>query len=275
MIRTSPFAKLVSAVLFTAVCAYALAHLMQFAENGRTEILTEKTVTDSITLEGIALRSEQPVCLEGEPVFFCKSGKRVAAKHVIAKCGGNDLISSESALFFDNCDGYEYLSISEETFSPERLRELLCAEKQNETAVGRLVTGRNWYFAATADAQSIPCGESKVKFDGSDEAVNASLVRSCPDGEGKTAILLKIRIGKNEYLSLRRCGGEIIRKEITGLAVSKKAVSEDSGGNTFVIKRTVKGESSCPVDIIYNGEDFFLIKPTDELYNGAKVKIQP
>ena len=237
-------------------------------------MLVEKTVTDSIAFEGIALRSEQPFCLEGEPVFFCRSGERVAARQIVAECGGKSVLSPVSAIFFNNCDGYEYLTVREEEFSPDTLRALLCAEKRDETAVGRLVKGRIWYFAAAADAQNIPCGEVKVKFEGSDESINASLIRSCPDGEGKTAILLKIRIGKNEYLSLRRCRGEIVQNEITGLAVPINTVTEDSDGKNFVIKRTVTGESSCPVDILYKNEEFFIISPTDELFAGAKIKMQ-
>ncbi len=270
MFRSSPFAKLVSAVLFAAVCAYALAYFAQIIEDSQYEPLTERTVTDSIAFEGIALRSEQTVCLEGEPVFFCESGERLAARQIVAECGGKSVLSPASAIFFNNCDGYEYLTVREEEFSPDTLRALLCSEKRDETAVGRLVKGRTWYFAAAADAQNIPCGEVKVKFEDSDESINASLIRSCPDGEGKTAILLKIQLGKNEYLSLRRCRGEIIRNEYTGLEVPTDAVAEEDG-MCYVCKFTVKGEKTCPVEILYKCEDFFLISPTDELYSGAKV----
>ena len=271
MIRTSPFAKLVSAVLFAAVCAYALAYFARLIEDGRKVVLTEMTAADSIALEGIALRSEQPVCPEGEPVFFCESGERAAAGQVVAERNGERIVADESAIFFKDCDGYEYLSVTEEAFSPELLEKLLCAEK-HDTAAGRLVKGRTWYFAAVADAEIVDCGEVKIKLENSDEKINASVVRAFPNGRGKTAALLKIRIGKNEFLSLRRCRGEIILKEVTGLAVPTNAVIEE-GGKTFVNKCTLTGEIPCPVDIIYRSEDFFIISPTDELYPGAKVKM--
>ena len=261
-------------MLFAAVCAYAMAHFAQFLENSRYEVLAEKTVTDSIALDGIALRTEQSVCLEGEPMLLCESGERVAAKQNFAECGGERIAGDESAIFFKNCDGYEYLSVTEDTFSPDRLNELLSAEKHDEAAVGRLVKGRNWYFAAAADAQDIPCGTVAVKFEGFDERIEAALVRSCPDGKEKSAVLLKLRIGKNEYLSLRRCRGEIIQNEITGLAVPKAAVIRAGEGNASVLRRTPAGEKSCPVDILYENENYFLIKPTDELYAGAKIKMQ-
>ena len=270
MIRTSPFAKLVSAVLFAAVCAYALAYLARLIEDGRKIALTEMTAADSIALDGIALRSEQPVCPEGEPVFFCESGERAAAGQVIAERNGEKIVTDESAIFFENCDGYEYLSVTEEEFSPDVLEKLLSAEK-HDTAAARLIKGRTWYFAAFADTEDIRCGEVKVKLEGSDERINASVVRAFPDGKGKTAVLLKIRVGKNEFLSLRRCRGEIILHEVTGLAVPANAVMEEDG-KTFVNKCTLTGESSCPVDILYKNEEFFIIKPTDELFAGAKIK---
>ena len=270
MLRPTPFAKLVSAVLFAAVCAYALAFFARFIENSRQAVLTEMTVTDSIALEGVALRSEQPVCLEGEPVLCCKSGERIAAGQVFAERDGERLAAGESALFFENCDGYEYLSVSAEEFSPDRLDELLHAEK-HDTAAGRLVKGRTWYFAAAADTENIRCGEVRIKFEGFDEKINASLVRACPDGEGRTAVLLKLRIGKNEYLSLRRCRGAIILNEITGLAVPINAVTEEDGEYS-VIRRGLTGEISCPVDILYKNEEFVIIKPTEELFAGAKIK---
>ena len=271
MIRTSLFAKLVSAVLFAAVCAYALAYFARLIEDGRKVVLTEATAADSIALEGIALRSEQPVCPEGEPVFFCESGERAAAGQVIAEQNGERIVTDESAIFFEDCDGYEYLTITEEEFSPELLEKLLSAEK-HDTAAGRLIKGRTWYFAALADTEEIGCGVVRVKLEGSDERISASIVRACPDGRGKTAVLLKIRIGKSEFLSLRRCRGEIILKEVAGLAVPTNAVIEEDG-KTFVNKCTLTGESSCPVDILYRSEDFVIISPTDELYPGAKVKM--
>ena len=273
MVRTSAFAKLVSAVLFAAVCAYLLAHFAQVLDDSRRAVLTEKTVTDSIALEGIALRSEQTVCLEGEPVLFCENGERLAAGQIFAEQNGESLISDASAIFFGSCDGYEYLAPNEDGFSAECLNKLLAAERRGDSAAGRLVKGRTWYFAAVAEAKDVACGEVTVKFGDLNEKISCTLVRSCPDGKGKTAVLLKIRIGKNEYLSLRRCRGEIILKETTGLAVPVGAVAEENG-NYFVIRLTAAGEKVCPAEILYKNEDFFLIRPTEELYSGAKVKIK-
>ena len=271
MRQASPFGKLLSAVLFTAVCLYVLAYLSEAVKTRRSDMLTEKTVVDGIGLEGIALRFEQTICLEGEPMLFCKNGERVAAGQVFAECNGESAVSSQSAIFFENCDGYEYLSPAED-FSPETLEKLLRAEKLDEKAAGRLVKGRIWFFAAYADEENVPCGTYRLRLDGFDEKLDCALVRSVSDGKGKTAVLLKMRIGKEEYLSLRRCSGELIRNEYTGLEVPADAVTKDGDGNCFVIRFTAAGEKVCPVDIIYESEEFFLIKPTDELFAGAKVK---
>jgi len=261
--QASRFSKLVSAVLFAAVCAYALAHLSEYVQNGRFFSLSEKTVTDSIALEGIALRSEQLLASEGEQVLSFENGKRIAADG-----------SRESAIFFEDTDGYEYLKADEETFSPAKLDEFLSSEKRETDAAGRFIEKRTWYFAAYAE-DDISCGEYKIRFDGFDEKQDCAVVKSLPAPEGKTAVLIRLRIGKNGYLHLRRCRGEIIRNEYSGLEVPVNAVSRDDDGNYFVNKLTAAGEKPCPVEIIYIGEDFYLINPTDELYAGARVDFFP
>lgn len=257
--QASHFSKLVSAVLFAAVCAYALANLSEYVKNCGYYELNEKTIAEKTALEGIALRSEQLAASEREAVLSIADGERTAAD---GRHG--------SAIFFESCDGFEYLTVDEETFSPARLDELLSSERRDEDPAGRLVGKRVWYFAAYAD-EEIPCGEYKIRFEGFDEKLDCAAVKSIPATDGKTAVLVKIRIGKNEYLSLRRCRGEIIKNEYTGLEVPVNAVKLDDDGNYSVNKLTAAGEKPCPVEIIYKSDSFCLIKPTEDLYAGARV----
>ena len=130
MQQLSPFARLVSAVLFAAVCAYTAADMFSLFENGRTETLREITAAENIRLDGIALRSEQLICAEREAALSVGSGVRVAAGQNLAAPGGEAVESPCSAVFMDSRDGYEALSITEDEFSPDRLNELLALYEQ-------------------------------------------------------------------------------------------------------------------------------------------------
>ena len=279
MQQLSPFARLVSAVLFAAVCAYTAADLFSLFENGRTETLREITAAENIRLDGIALRSEQLICAEREAPLSVGSGVRIAAGQNLAAPGGEAVESPCSAVFMDSRDGYEALSITEDEFSPDRLNELLALyERGGGTAsgaghvLGRIVKGRKWYFAAWADCGELERGQYAIRFDGFEEKLDCAVVRAFPDGAGRTAVLVRLPIGKNEYLSLRRSGAEIITKEYSGLKISENALSRDGNGGYTVKKITAAGEKDCAADIIYKGGGFYIIAPTDELFPGVKVK---
>ena len=279
MQQLSPFARVVSAVLFAAVCAYTAADLFSLFEDGRTETLREITVAENIRLDGIALRSEQLICSEREAPLSVESGVRVAAGQNLAGPGGEAVESPCSAVFFDSRDGYEALSMTEDEFSPDRLNELLALyERGGGTlsgtghVLGRIVKDRKWYFAAWADCEGLERGQYAIRFDGFEEKLDCTVVRAFPDGAGRTAVLVRLPIGKNEYLSLRRSVAEIITKEYSGLKISETALSCGGDGGYTAKKITAAGEKNCAADIIYEGDGFFIIAPTDELFPGVKVK---
>lgn len=280
MRQLPPFARLVSAVLFAAVCAYAAAALFTLFERSASETLIEARAEDTVSLDGIALRFEQAVCSERGAPFSAENGERVAANQPLVLSDGAYLESPCSAVFFDGCDGYEALSVTEDAFSAECLNALFRAldtpavpEKSSGKLLGRIVKERKWYFAAWADCAALDTGRYVIRFDGFEDRLDCAVVRSFPDADGKTAVLIRLPIGKNEYLSLRRCSAEIILHEYAGLKVSQSAALCDDGGTKCTVKKiTAAGEKDCAADIIYRGDGFFIISPTDELFAGAKVK---
>ena len=270
MSDSSVFAKLLSAAAFLALCAYLLSHMSLLLE-GNSLTLRSVSVRESIRFEGIALRSEQSVCSERELKSVRTSGERVAAGGIVAVSDGGELRSPVSALFFEDTDGYEYLQ-PPESISAETLENLLnAAPKKEENSVGRLVMGRSWYIAASADTADAPEGSCTLVIDG--EELSARILSTAPAGDGKSALLMEIK--RAEFLSLRRCRGEIILREMNGLEVPCSAVGMGEDGKYFVTICTAAGKERAEAEILYNKGGKCLIAPSEKLREGMRIARNP
>lgn len=264
----SVYAKLLSVVSFLALCAYLLSHMSLLLEGGSL-VLESVSVRESIDFEGIALRSEQVLCSERELKSVRTSGERIAAGGIVAMSDGWELRSPVSALFFEDTDGYEYLT-PPESISEAILDELLNAlPRKEEHCIGRLVTGRDWFIAAAAGTDESLREQCSVYMDG--EELSARIVSSAPAEGGKTALLLKLKGGKSGFFSLRRCKGEIIEKEIRGFMVPQSAVGTDEDGKNFVNILSAAGKERAAAEILYIKDGSCLIAPSEELREGVRI----
>ncbi len=172
--------------MFLAVCAYIGAAL--FAPVGFDVPRAESASVGSGTeIKGIAVRTEQLVCSVSGI-----SGCRISAGD-----------GHSAGVWFDSCDGYEFLSPDMLFPFTENTPERLMAFERAETESGRIVTEHIWYFAAYAE-QELEKGACRVFFDGLDGAVEAEITET--DG---AAVLLRLRCG-GEALSLRVCSARVI-----------------------------------------------------------------
>ncbi len=254
----SVWLRAAAVVIFLAVCAYAAAWLVLGLGGGRrTVVVHRREIVESARISGIALRSEEPVsgslpAADGERVSPASSGL------------------SDSALIFSQTDGYEYLSPEElEELSVEKVKKLLAAEPEHSRASYRAVYGFAWYFAAVAD-ESIPLREGErcsLIFDGLDKCAEAVAETVGESENGQRAVLLRLTADTPEYLSLRRCGAEIIFSRIEGLELPTEAVRTDAEGNNFVYSTTAGLTERRRVDIIYTSTagDFCLAAESAEL----------
>ena len=255
--REPQFVQVVAAVLFLAVCAYAGAWLLGDLRAGpETAIVRRATVTDSLTLEGIAVRREQLVCSPGGRTL-AENGQRLHAGAVVAETKDGTIRTPASALFYTEVDGLEALS-------PELLEELTVPaleallEKEPETtpsSLGRLVTGCDWYFAALVpEGTALEKKEYTLCFAGVNGRAAARLVAASPAEEGQIALLFRLTRGGQDYLSLRKTQATLILSEVTGLDVPEKAVWTDDDGREFVYTLTAGEMEKRLVEIIYRAE---------------------
>ena len=108
------------------------------------------TVSEDVALEGVVIRSEQLLRSDPAPGVSAVPGERLAADSAVAFAGDEPVMTRRSAVFFDDTDGYEYLSPGALTgLTSGGLEELLRARPETASdAYGRLVTGFDWYYAA-------------------------------------------------------------------------------------------------------------------------------
>ena len=240
--------RLIAAVLFLAVSAYAGAKLWSGLEPvPGTQTVYAVTLTDSAELEGIVIRREQSFRPAGEALFA--DGERIPAGTVPTVSG--------SALYYSSCDTLEDLGPELlDTLDVAGLRSLL-SRKSSPQEIGRLVLDHAWYYAALVSAEEpVPdSGRCRVLFEGFEVPAEASILSLSPPEDGQRVLVLRLTLGGDSYMSLRKCSAKLIFSEYSGLYLPKEAVHQDEDGNQFVYTITAGVVERRTVDILYSEGD--------------------
>ena len=198
------FYSVLAALLFTAVCAYIGAAVFPHMDTALPET-RDITVTDTVEtparLHGIVLRTER--CIPQLPA--AQNGRRLSPTE--ASVGGGQA-SERGGIYFESCDGFEYLSPRDaDSVTPEGLDALMEKVPESTGDSARLVEGYAWYCAVFVDGEC-PDGACRVLFDGTEYPVRALVISHSSDDSGRTAALLRLTCG-GEYLSMRYVDGVI------------------------------------------------------------------
>lgn len=163
-------------------------------------------------------------------------------------------------------DGYEAV------VSPEMLASMSVAEYKDiragyaSSTVGKLIAGDEWYYACVLsekEAETLSVGQAVLLRAGAgvdfDLPVTVSRL-SKPEG-GEVLVVLK----GEKYLSyvtlLRAQNAELITESHTGLRIPKNALRVGEGGQNGVYCRVGLRAYFKPVEVLYGGEDYFLVSP--------------
>lgn len=207
---------------------------------------------------------------------------------------------NQSGIFSGLADGYEG------RLYPEMLDELTVGQldqllpgnaEPSQTAIGKLITGSTWYYAAAVDdASAKRLEEGKrytLAFTGDfDKEVSMRLERlGSSEGGRRLAVF-----SSNRYLSevtlARQCSATLIFERFTGVRVPDKALrvrTNDDGSTTLGVYALVGRQAEFKsVEIVREGEGFYLLRGIDanrkvlrpgdtlvlsnrELYNGKVI----
>lgn len=254
-VKTPPVLAAAVTLIFLTLCAYGGVHVWgHFNRDYETVPVSSVNLKDSVRLRGIAVRREQIICSPMAETELPQNGDRLSSRAVEAfNCDVQG-----SALFFENSDGYEYLSPEDfEYMEPHELEDILSSRPKRKRGKGRLVSGFDWYFAAITDDSSKipPPGKCRLHFDETDSELPARLLKISSPEKGKLLLLFRLNTGGEEYMSLRKSEAELIFSEYSGLMLPVKAVHTDEDGTQYVYTLTAGKPERRQVEIIYkNGE---------------------
>ncbi|MDP4108961.1 MAG: HlyD family efflux transporter periplasmic adaptor subunit [Bacillota bacterium] len=163
------------------------------------------------------------------------------------KIGGRikNIRSPVSGYFSKTVDGFESLldpknmdKLSTDTIL--NLEKSVSAEKLQD-AVGKIVYGFSWYFAAVIgenEADTLTVGRTvRLRFSqGPGYDVPAIVDRIKKDGDGKALVIFQSNYMDDEIVSMRYQQVDIIKKSVEGIRVSKGAIRlKDGKEGVFVI----------------------------------------
>lgn len=247
------FLRCVAAVLFITLCAYLGAGVNSLLQPAAKTVNAEiHTVTETVSLEGVALRSEC-LLLSEEDFSGPENGSRLRAGTVL-QLGNTALRLQQSAFYYSNFDGFEYLSPPGGDLTVSAVNGILSFEPSpTEKAVGRLVSSSAWYYAALCSAQCPlkPGDGCALLFEGFEDSISGRLCAVSPPEGGKQALLLRMTGGSAAHYSLRHCRAQLLLSPLRGLRLPVSALLKDEDGNEFVYVLRGGLVQKRSVDIIY------------------------
>ena len=272
--RGASFGSVIAAVLFAAVCAYAIAGLAQSAQPAAAAVrLTPCVISEGARLDGIVIRTERPIrTLQCVPAGLSSGTRIPAGAAAAASADGSVMQAGASSLFFSDTDGLEYLSPAVlDALTAEGLDTLMNAQPEDTSdCCGRLVAGFDWYYAARLDGgAAVPSpGDCRLVFDGISSPAAAELISV--SAEERPVLIFRLTDGGNAFLRLRRCRAALVSLSLEGLSLPAAAV-EREGDNEYVYCCTGTGFVRVNVRIIYRKDRLCLAAPGGLIHDGTLI----
>ena len=181
------------------------------------------------------------------------------------------LYAPAAGVFSAETDGFEGLTPAVlDGITPEGVENLRAQGSDvADNVIGKVVTNHAWYYAAVMaekDSDRLRVGDVTSLDFGyrSSRTVRASVRSISPtDREGLVAVVFRCSSALAETLSLRLAEAEVVFRSYSGLRVPKKAVHVEDG-KTVVYTVSAGQMERKSVDILYTGEDFYLVEAGSE-----------
>ncbi len=162
-------------------------------------------------------------------------------------------------------DGYESVLTPEalHTMTPDEF-DAAAPEAISGTA-GRLIRGEQWYYAASVpeeDAAALRLRESyELAISGAELSFSVVVYDIGEAVDGRCLLVLRGDSRLASVTLLRTQSAELILESHTGLRVPKNALRIDEKGQTGVYCRIGLQSFFKPVELVYQGEDYCLVRP--------------
>ena len=278
--RGEAYLRFAAAALFLALAAYLGAGFLRETEAPDTIRAERVTESRSLCLEGTVIRDERYVtCSDGEAYLPFRTGERVRGGEVVAvrqealenylscldaKNGAQPEKGELRGLIFAPCAGFfsSYLDGCEE-LSLENFDDFTLSVPEN--AVGKIVQG-GWFFVAeTKEAEQLRPGQCVTLT-----LLDSYSAQVLSNRDGR--LVIRCREGLSDILNARRLTLTVTLSESSGIKVPLSAVRhEENTACVYVLKAGL--EEKCPVEIIFQNEDYCLVRE-DKLREGMDIILQ-
>ena len=247
--------------------------------------------SDALTLRTLVLQRDFAYSASGDSALVLEQSiaereQQINALNAQLASVSSSFYAPHSGLFSGRADGLENVltPASLETVTPDVLNSLPAAGEV-DGAIGKLITGDAWYFAAVVEpetANRLRVGETiTVAFsrDYTGEAV-MTVDRIGPETDGGCVLILSAERGLKEITLLREQTVALVFTRYTGIRIPKQALHMETVTFTDPETQTetetqvlgvyaVAGAQAQfkPVEIVREGSDYYLVTPaTDSVY---------
>ena len=181
------------------------------------------------------------------------------------------LYAPAAGVFSAEADGFESLTPAVlDGITPEGVENLRTQGSDvPDDVIGKVVTNHAWYYAAVMaekDSDRLRVGDvTSLDFGYRSSRTVRATVRSISptDRSGRVAVVFRCSSALAETLSLRLAEAEVVFRTYSGLRVPKKAVHVEDE-KTVVYTVSAGQMERKVVDILYTGEDFYLVEAGSE-----------
>ena len=181
------------------------------------------------------------------------------------------LYAPAAGVFSAETDGFESLTPAVlDGITPEGVENLRTQGSDvPDDVIGKVVTNHAWYYAAVMaekDSDRLRVGDvTSLDFGYRSSRTVRATVRSISptDRSGRVAVVFRCSSALAKTLSLRLAEAEVVFRSYSGLRVPKKAVHVEDE-KTVVYTVSAGQMERKVVDILYTGEDFYLVEAGSE-----------
>jgi len=185
------------------------------------------------------------------------------------KSSSRNITASASGTYSAVVDGYE--TVLTPAFLAELTPSALLTVQADESVssnVGKLISGTTWYYAAVIDSKNAtrftPGSSVKLRFAKNAQRDYTMTVTHLSEEEnGRQVLVLSCSKYLAELTLLRQPTAEVIHKSHTGLRVPTKALRMNEDGVLGVYCRIGMVARFKPVEQVFAGEDFYLVKAAE------------
>lgn len=180
--------------------------------------------------------------------------------------------STAAGIYSATVDGYESVFDIETLgdLMPEDIRKL--GQSRQDTAgneLGKVITSHTWYYVAIMDqevSKRLTSGDTAtINFDGSAGTQEMTVQHlSVPDEDGNVAVVFRSTRNLSSVTLLRQQDVEVGYDSAEGLRIPAGALRADQQTGQLGVYRITGAQAQwIPVELLYSGSDYYLVKSVE------------